>query len=106
MTVEYRSGMGLGLLVGLVIVLVASAGMAPAERDGVLGGLRPGMPITLTEAEGRFEIGILPGVPGPLGHEVTAVGQDYVAVKDISGVSETVIPLFSIKCVKTLRLPR
>ena len=106
MAVGYRSGMGFGFLVGLVIVLVASAGMAPAERVGVLDGLRPGLPITLTEAEGRFEIGILPGVPGPLGHEVTAVGQDYVAVKDISGVSETVIPLFSIKCVKTLRLPR
>lgn len=106
MAVGYRSGMGFGLLAGLVIVLVASAGMAPAERVGALGGLRPGLPITLTEAEGRFEIGILPGVPGPLGHEVTAVGQDYVAVQDISGVSETVIPLFSIKCVKTLRIPR
>jgi hypothetical protein len=103
MTVGYRSGIGLGLLAGFVVVLVASVGMAPAERVGVLDGLRPGLPITLTEAEGRFEIGILPGMPGPLGHEVTAVGQDYVAVKDITGVSETVIPLFSIKCVKTLK---
>ena len=103
MAVGYRSGMGFGFLAGLVIVLVASVGMAPAERVGVLDGLRPGLPITLTEAEGRFEIGILPGMPGPLGHEVTAVGQDYVAVKDITGVSETVIPLFSIKCVKTLK---
>jgi hypothetical protein len=45
----------------------------------------------------------MPGVPGPLGHEVTAVGEDYVAVQDFTGTTETVIPLFSIKCVKTLR---
>jgi hypothetical protein len=105
MAVGYRSVMGYGLLAGFIIVLGASAGMAPAERVGVLGGLRPGLAITLTETEGRFEIGILPGVPGPLGHEVTAVGDDYLAVKDIVGVTETVIPLFSIKCVKTLRQP-
>lgn len=106
MAVGYRSVTGFVLLAGFIIALATSAGMAPAERVGVLGGLRPGLAITLTEAEGRFEIGILPGVPGPLGHEVTAVGADYVAVKDIAGVTETVIPLFSIKCVKTMRLPR
>jgi len=106
MTVGYRSVSGYGLPSAFMIVLAMSAGRAPAERVGVLGGLRPGLAITLTEAEGRFEIGILPGVPGPLGHEVIAVGADYVAVKDIVGVTETVIPLFSIKCVKTMRLPR
>jgi len=106
MTVGYRNVMGFGSLAVFMIVLATSAGMAPAGRVGVLGGLRPGLAITLTEAADRFEISILPGVPGPLGHEVTAVGEDYVAVKDIAGVTETVIPLFSIKCVKTLRLPR
>ena len=102
----YRSVAGLGLLASFIMVLAVSIGMAPAEQVGVLGGLRPGLPITLTEAQGRFEIGIVPGIPGPLGHEVTAVGDDYVAVKDVAGVTETVIPLFSIKCVKTLRQPR
>ena len=106
MTIGYRSVMGYGLLTGFMIVLAMSAGMAPAERVGVFGGLRPCLAITVAEAAGRFEISILPGVPGPLGHEVTAVGNDYVAVKDIAGVTETVIPLFSIKCVKTMRLPR
>jgi len=97
---------GCGSLAGFMIVLATSAGMTPAERAGALEPLRPGLAITLTEAADRFEIGILPGVPGPLVHEVTAVGEDYVAVKDIAGVTETVIPLFSIKCVKTMRLPR
>lgn len=106
MTVGYRRVTAYGLLAGFMSVLATCAGMAPAERGGVLGGLRPGLAITLTEAAGRFEIGILPGVPGPLSHEVTAVGEDYVAVKDIASVTETVIPLFSIKCVKTMRLPR
>jgi hypothetical protein len=106
MTVGYRSMIGCGSLAGFLIVLATSAGMAPAERVGALGALRPGLAITLTEAADRFEISILPGVPGPLGHEVTAVGEDYVAVKDVAGVTETVIPLFSIKCVKTMRLPR
>jgi hypothetical protein len=106
MTVGYRSMIGCGSLAGFMIALAASAGMAPAERVGALAGLRPGLAIALTEAADRFEISIQPDLPGPLGHEVTAVGDDYVAVKDIAGVTETVIPLFSIKCVKTLRLPR
>jgi hypothetical protein len=99
----YRSAFAMTSAAGCVIVIAAVTGMAPAERGGALGGLRPGLAITLTEAAGRFEIGVMPGVPGPLGHEVTAVGEDYVAVQDFTGTTETVIPLFSIKCVKTLR---
>jgi hypothetical protein len=101
-----RSVIGFGLLAGCVILLAAAAGMAPAERGNALSGLRPGLAIKLTEAEGRFEIVVLPNAPGPLGHEVTAVGNDYVAVRNITGISETVIPLVSIKCVKTLRQSR
>jgi hypothetical protein len=101
----YRRTFAMTSAAGCVIVIAAVTGMAPAERGGALGGLRPGMAITLTEAAGRFEIGVMPGVPGPLGHEVTAVGEEYVAVQDFTGATETVIPLFSIKCVKTLRPP-
>ena len=90
----------------LLITVASVAGFAPAERGGVLAGLKPGMPIMLTDKTGRFEVGILPGVPGPLGHEVIAVGEDYLVVKDITGVTETWIPIFSIACVKTTKLPR
>jgi len=81
-------------------------GLAPAERSGALAVLKPGMPITLTEAAGRFEITTLSGVPGPLGHEVIAVGDEYVAVKDAAGVTETWIPIYSVACVKTINVPR
>jgi hypothetical protein len=105
MTVGYRSLMGLGLSAFLIIAMAASAGMGPVRQEGALSGLRPGMAIRLTESEGRYEIGIMPKIPGPLTHEVIAVGENYMAVKDITGITETVIPLYSIKCVKTFRLP-
>ena len=93
-------------IAALLITVVAVAGLAPAERGGVLAGLKPGMPVMLTEKGGRFELGIFPGVPGPLGYEVIAVSEEYVVVKDVTGVTEMWIPIFSIACVKKMTLPR
>lgn len=100
----YRGFMGIGLSVVFVLLLAASFGMGPAKQQGVLSGLRPGLAVRLTESEGRYEISVMPKIPGPLTHEVIAVGENYVAVKDLTGITETVVPLYSIKCVKTFRL--
>lgn len=103
---KYPSGPAWGLLLGVFGLVAVCAGLAPAERDGVLAGLKPGMPVTLSEKAGRFEIGVFPDTPGPLGHEVVALGNDFVAVKDIAGFTETWIPIYSIACVKTTKIPR
>ena len=90
----------IGIFAMLIVTVVAAAGLAPAERLGVLSPLKVGMPVTLKETGGRFEIGIIDGVPGPLGHEVVEVAADHVVVRDITGVVETWIPIYSLACVQ------
>jgi hypothetical protein len=87
----------------VLVAVVAAAGLAPAERGGALAGLKPGMPVALRESGGRFEISVFDGLPGPLGHALIAVGDDYIVVRHIAGVAETWIPVTSIACVKTVK---
>jgi len=86
-----------GLLLAAIVVI--ASGQAPAARVGALSPLRAGMPVALREVAGRFEIGVLDGVPGPLGHTVIQVGPDHVVVKDIADVTERWIPIHAISSV-------
>jgi len=90
----------IGIFALLIVTVVAAAGLAPAERLGVLSPLKVGMPVTLKENGGRFEVGIIDGVPGPLGHEVVEVAADHVVLRDVAGVVETWIPVYSLACVR------
>jgi len=90
----------------LILLLAASAGRRPARQKAELSGLWPDQAIKLAETMGRFEIGILHEMLESLTREMIAAGDDCVAVKDIVGFVETVISGYSIKSVKTLRLPK
>lgn len=84
--------------------LVMASGQPNAERDGLLDVLQPRMAVSLKEAAGRFEIGILEGVAAPLGHEILAVGPDYIVVRDIAGVTQRRIPVYSLSCITTTKM--
>lgn len=93
----------------IAVALVArSIGTAapPAERKVMtfLERLKPGQPVSLTERDGRFEIGLFPPSFQPLGHTVVDVGPDYVVLRDLVGISDTIVPLYSIKAIKVLRV--
>lgn len=47
---------------------------------------------------------VVPGVD--LGHKVVEVGTDFIVVEDLVGVTETRIPIYSIKAVTITRLPK
>lgn len=70
--------------------------------QGVLGVLSKGQPVTVKEVGGRYEIGVMPNVD-MLGYKMVEVGQDYVVVEDIAGVTELRIPIYSIKAVSILK---
>jgi hypothetical protein len=89
----------------VVVILFAAFGFAPGQRDGVLSGLKPGMPVSLSENAGRYEIGVFSKGPEVLGYKVLEVGADYLVLEDISGIKELRIPLYSIKSVITTKLP-
>jgi HSP20 family molecular chaperone IbpA len=73
-------------------------------RRGFLSALEEGQSVTLRENAGRYEITLIANVR--LGHRVIEVGTDYVVVVDVAGITETRIPIYSIKSIVRIRIPR
>lgn len=70
-------------------------------RKGFLSVLKEGQAILVKEAAGRYEITLTEG-----GHKVIEVGPDYVMVEDIAGVTETRIPIYSIRSIARIKVNR
>ena len=86
---------------------IAVTGQSPEKpRRDFLSTLKAGQAISLKETAGRFEIGFVDDFAGVLGHKITDVGEDFVAVVDLAGVSEIRIPIYSIKSVVRVRIPK
>jgi len=98
----------LAMLAVIGIMALCSFGASPAEERAAkatfLERLKLGQPITITEKDGRYEIGMFYKDMRPLAHNIVEIGQDYLVVRDIVGVTDTVIPVYSIKAVRVLRL--
>lgn len=73
-------------------------------RKGFLAALKEGQTVTLKENAGKFEITMMKNIP--LGHKVLEVGPDFVVVEDAAGVTETRIPVTSIKAIIRLKIPK
>jgi len=56
----------------------------------------------LTETAGRYEITVLKGIQA--GHKILEVKSEFIAVEDISGTTQTVIPIYSVASIKTIKL--
>jgi len=94
-----------------LLVFMISMNMVPATRiiqtraaRGELAGLRPGLPIALTDLGTVYEARILDAKP-PGGDEITEVGADHFVVRSATG-AETRIPAASIKAVIWTRSER
>ena len=73
-------------------------------RKRFLSVLKEGQGVSLKETAGRFELTVMKDLP--LGHKVIEVGADYVVVEDVVGVTETRIPIYSIKSIVNLKVPK
>jgi len=94
-------------LVIFVLGTVPVSGQAPEKpRPGFLSALKESQSITLKEVAGTYQISIFENGPAVLGHKVIEIGTDYLTVEDLAGVTETRIPIYSIKSIVRLRLPR
>lgn len=91
----------------VICATLAIACLSPAAngqengRKGFLSVLKEGQAIVVKEVAGRYEITLMEG-----GHKVIEVGPDYVVVEDIAGVTETRIPVFSIKSISRIKVNR
>ena len=98
----------LTILLAGSIVMAMSIGTAapPAERKETtfLEHLTPGRAVSLTEKDGRYEVGLFPENFRPLGHKVIEIGPNYVVLRDFVGITDTIVPIYSLKAIKVLRV--
>lgn len=86
--------------------VITVSGQAPEKpRQGFLAALKSGQSVSMKEVAGRFEFMIDDSVT-ELRHKITEVGADFVTLEDIAGVSETRIPLYAIKSIVTIKVPK
>ena len=100
------------ICLAVVAVIILGSSIAFSERGpeqggkGVLSVLIKGQAVSVTEAAGRYEIGIFSNGPEMLGYKVVEVGRDYAVLEDIAHVRELRIPIYSIKAVTVLKTGR
>ncbi len=91
----------------IVLGTISVFGQAPENpQQGFLTGLKEGQSIMLKEVAGRFEISSFDDGQAILSHKVIDVGTDYLTVEDFGGLLVTRIPVFSIKAIVLLKVPR
>jgi hypothetical protein len=88
------------------LVLVAAQPDADPPKTGLFANLRKGQEIGLKDVGTSFEVTILADQPGPLGFTILEVGHDFLVLRDISGIQEVRIPLYAIKAITTISMPK
>jgi len=73
-------------------------------RKNFLSALKEGQSVVLKENGGRYEITVMKDVR--LGHTIIEVGPDYIVVEDAAKVSEIRIPVYSIKAITRIKVPK
>lgn len=89
------------LCVGLVVAL--AVGAEPAKKPtGVFSGLKVGQSVSLKDDGSAYTITHFePELPQS--HKVVEIGDDFVVVRDIAEITETTIPIYSIKSIVKVR---
>jgi len=98
---QTRSGfVFVALVPALLLTPLFAQQEAPPKVSGVFATLKVDQAINVKETGERYLLTLIDGeskLPQP--HTVLEIGQDFVVVKDFTGLNETRIPLTSIKAV-------
>jgi hypothetical protein len=92
-------------LTAVVVVLALSSSFAveaPKKSNRVFSALKVGQPVNLKDHGAAFSISFMDDGT-PLTHTVVEVGEDYVVVQDVAGVTDTIVPVYSLKGVVKTR---
>jgi len=88
-------------------VLGTASGQAPNKPpQDFLSILKEGQSVMLKEVAGKFEISMFEDGPELLSHKVTKVGADFVTVEVIGGLTETRLPVYSLKSIVLHKVPQ
>ena len=95
-----------GLLAVISALSVAATPQRQESQRCMLSDFKVGQALLLKDLGTSYEITILLGQESPLGHTVVEVECDFVTLRDITGLRETRIPIYSLKSIVTLKVER
>ena len=72
------------------------------KPKGVFSSLKVGQSVTLKDEGTGFTLSFF-DEELPLAHKVVEFGVDYVVVRDVVGVKESVIPVYAVKAIVKVR---
>ena len=72
------------------------------RQSSVLSMLKEGQAVILVEVAGKYQITIQTGLQA--GHKVLEVQGDFIALEDVSGITQIVILIYAISSIKTIKL--
>ena len=101
-----RSTCSLVLVAAIAVCIVNAFGQAPDKPAGFLSTLKKDQSVIMKDIAGRFEVSLMDGVLEPLTHKIISVENDFLVVEDIAGVTETRVPVYSIKTIVRLKVPK
>jgi hypothetical protein len=93
------------LAAGLVVTVLLSTATSqptPAARRTIFSTLKVGQAVTLKDKGGLYEIGTVDDAER-LTHKVVEIGDDYIAVQDEVGLTDTRIPTTAVRAVVQVR---
>lgn len=99
--------------IGVILAFVIAFGLVTATattsgqdkpRKTFLSPLKEGQTVVVKEVAGRYEITLIKDVR--LTHTVKEVGADYVVFEDALGTTETRVPIYSIKAIIKVKIPK
>lgn len=94
------------VLAFMAVRLLTASAQAPAGMQNTfLSALKEGTPVSLKQDAGRYEISTVEGAAAVQGHKVVEIGPDFVVIRDVAGVTESRIPILSIKAIIRLKVP-
>ena len=76
----------------------------PQPSSAILGLLKKGQAISVKDAGFNYELTAFADGPEKLSHTIIEITADYVLVRDLPGITDLAIPIWSIKSVATVRL--
>lgn len=87
------------MLVGLAITATSgSSEPPPARKQGIFTSMKVGQSVSLREKGPMWEVHTTDDGT-PLTHKVAEIGEDYIVVRDETGMIETRIPVTAIRAV-------
>lgn len=90
------------LIVCLIAVGMALGAQNAPKQRSVFSIFKVGQSVNLKDHGSAYSISVFED-DVPLSHTVVEVGDDYVVVRDIAGVTDSMVPVYSVKAIEKVR---